>query len=96
MSSGTPVLVLCNNASAPDGYSGDGDAIVLNYLDSAGDLAKVIIGLPNFVRDVYHLPDRTLDLLEIAAYVYCADRMKVADRKMPWNTMPGQDRSTSW
>ena len=76
MSSGTPVLVLCNNASAPDGYSGDGDAIVLNYLDSAGDLAKVKIGLPNFVRDVYHLPDRTLDLLEIAAYVYCADRMK--------------------
>ena len=33
------------------------------------------LGLPNFVRDVYHLPDRTLDLLELAAHVYCADRM---------------------
>ena len=24
---------------------------------------------------MYHLRDRTLDLLELAAYVYCADRM---------------------
>ena len=76
MSSDTPVLVLCNNASAPDEYPRDRDAIVLNYLENAGDLAKVKIGLPNFVRNVYHLPDRILDLLELAAYVYCADRMK--------------------
>ncbi|MDE0230814.1 MAG: hypothetical protein OXI56_04730 [bacterium] len=38
--------------------------------------ANVRIGLPNFVRDVYYLPDRALDLLELAAFVYCADRMK--------------------
>ena len=36
--------------------------------------ANVRIDLPNFIRDVYHLPNRILDLLELAAYVYCADR----------------------
>ena len=76
MSSDTPVLVLCNRASVPDENSSDRGAIVLDYMDRAGDLANVKIGLPNFVRDVYHLPDRTLDLLELAAYVYCADRMR--------------------
>ena len=76
MNSDTPVLVLCNNASAPDENSCDRDAIVLDHMDRAGDLANVKVGLQNFVRDVYHLPDRTLDLLELAAYVYCADRMR--------------------
>ena len=75
MGSDTPVLVLCNRASPPDESSSDQGAIVLDYRDVEGVLANVKLGLPNFVRDVYHLPDRTLDLLELAAYVYCADRM---------------------
>ena len=76
MSSDAPVFVLCNKAAMPDENSSERAPIVLNYMDSAGELANVKIGLPNFIRDVYHLPDRTLDLLELAAYVYCADRMR--------------------
>ena len=75
MSSDTAVLVLCNGASPPDENFNDKHVIALDYLDGKGVLANVKLGLPNFVRDVYHLPDRTLDLLELAAYVYCADRM---------------------
>ena len=89
MGSDTPVLVLCNRASPPDESSSDQGAIVLDYRDGEGVLANVKLGLPNFVRDVYHLPDRTLDLLEVAAYVYCADRMssrgsKVAVEYQAW------------
>ena len=76
MGSETPVLVLCNGSFPPDENSSGQGAIVLDYLDSEDGLANVKIGLPSFVRDVYHLPDRTLDLLELAAYVYCADRMR--------------------
>ena len=75
MGSDTPVLVLCNRASPPGENSSDQGVIVLDYLDRECVLTNVKLGLPNFVRDVYHLPDRTLDLLELAAYVYCADRM---------------------
>ena len=74
MSSDTPVLVLCNGAPPPNENSGEKRAIVLDYLDREHDLPNMKLGLPNFVRDVYHLPDRTLDLLELAAYIYCADR----------------------
>ena len=89
MGSDPPVLVLCNRASPPDESSSDQSALVLDYQDREGVLANVKLGLPNFVRDVYHLPDRTLDLLELAAYVYCADRMssrgpKVAVEYQAW------------
>ena len=82
MSSDTPVLVLCNGASPPDGSSSDQGALVLDYRDREDGLVNVKLGLPNFVRDVYHLPDRTLDLLELAAYVYCADRMSSRGSKV--------------
>ena len=46
-------------------------------------LAAQISNLPCliFVRDVSHLPSRILDLLEIAAYVFCADRLASRGRK---------------
>ena len=81
MGSDTPVLVLCNGASPPADNASDQEAKVLDYLDREGGLANIRLGLPNFVRDVYHLPDRTLDLLELAAYVYCADRMSTRGPK---------------
>ena len=89
MGSDTPVLVLCNGASSPDESSGNQGAIVLDYRDGGDGVVNVKLGLPNFVRGVYHLPDRTLDLLELAAYVYCADRMssrgpKVAVEYQAW------------
>ncbi|MBN1560454.1 7-cyano-7-deazaguanine synthase [candidate division KSB1 bacterium] len=30
--------------------------------------------LPEFIKSVFHLPNRIQDLLEIAAYIFCADR----------------------
>ena len=44
-------------------------------LDYRGDKQpNVRIELPSFVEQLLHVPPRLLDLLEIAAYVYCADR----------------------
>lgn len=75
MSDGTPVTVLCNGAQNPERQASSTHSLDLNYLQKAGVKPIVRIGLPDFIRDVYHLPDRVLDLLEIAAYVYCADRL---------------------
>lgn len=36
---------------------------------------RVRLALPDFVRTVFHIPARLLDLLEIAAYVFAADRL---------------------
>ena len=73
MSSAAQHTILCNGADLPE----------------QGQLAKVLcleyrvthtnrnikLLLPDFVRDVFHLPDRVLDLLEIAGYIYSADRL---------------------
>src|SRR5437667_1300471 len=62
--------LLCNgaNSTVPAG------AKILR-LDYAADRdPNVRIALPGFVRQLLHIPPRLLDLLEIAAYVYCADR----------------------
>ena len=41
-----------------------------------GDLsANITIGYAKFVKDADELPHRILDLLQIAAYVFCGDRM---------------------
>lgn len=63
--------VLCNGAKVttlPD----DGSALRLDY--RLGNSPNVRIGLPSFVDQLTHIPPRLLDLLELAAYVYCADR----------------------
>jgi 7-cyano-7-deazaguanine synthase in queuosine biosynthesis len=47
--------------------------LVLDYQnDSPG--RKLCLSLPPFVQNVYHLPHRILDLLELAAYIYAVDR----------------------
>ena len=48
--------------------------LVLEYRESFAS-RNVNLGLPNFVREVFYLLPRIRDLLEIAAYVYCADRL---------------------
>ena len=70
-----PSLILCNAASLPGAHPGDQRTIVLNYLNTPASASNVRIGLPRFVQAINYLPDRTLDLLELAAYAYCADRM---------------------
>ena len=62
---------LCNGA-VPSGGVRQSRSTVLDYRLEDG---RVYIGLPDFVANVFHLPDRCLDLLEIAAYVFAADRL---------------------
>ncbi len=54
--------------------------VILNYLGDQEE-ANVRVGLPSFVANVSHLPGRVLDLLEIAAYVFAADRKIDRGRK---------------
>ncbi len=77
MNASTPVTVLCNGADGSERETGSASSSILdlNYLEHAGVKPVVHISLPDFIRNVYHLPDRILDLLELAAYVYCADRL---------------------
>ena len=71
---GACAVYLCNGATLPDGVD-PSECTVLDYRPSGGELPVVRLGLPDFVRSVLHLPDRHLDLLEIAAYVFAADRL---------------------
>ena len=76
MSTDAPVLVLCNDASnSKEAAFTESKILRLDYRDQDRLSSNVSIGLPNFVLNVNYLPDRLLDLLELAAYVYCADRM---------------------
>ena len=68
------VTILCNGARFPVGLTHSGLVHSLEYRTWTSIPANIRIELPDFVRNVFHLPDRFLDLLEIAAYVYCADR----------------------
>jgi hypothetical protein len=78
--------LLCNGADAviPDRAK----SLRLDY--RADKQRNVHIALPGFVRQLLHIPPRLLDLLEIAAYVYCADRWsyrgaKAAVEYHAWN-----------
>lgn len=64
-----PVVVACNNPPIDP-------TIVHLFLDYQSDLParNLSLRLPQFVQNVYHLPDRVLDLVEIAAYLYASDR----------------------
>lgn len=66
-------IVLCNGAQMPPDIEGDARVVELEYLP--GHPKRLInLQLPKFIDAIYHLPDRILDLLEIAAYVFAADR----------------------
>ena len=71
---GEVATFLCNEATPPDG-SRQSDYTVLDYRPSDSERPTVRLGLPDFVRSVNYLPDRHLDLLEMAAYVFAADRL---------------------
>lgn len=63
-------LVLANGATGPPDTT---RALRFHYIDGQPG-QRLRIGLPRFVQNVYHLPHRVLDLLEIASYVFAADR----------------------
>lgn len=61
--------VSCSGA----GVAGLENPLVLDYRPNS-KRRNVRLDLPRFVQDLYHIPERTLDLLEVAAYIYAADR----------------------
>jgi hypothetical protein len=61
------VVFCCNGAPARRA------ATILEYRPGAQH-RNIVAGLPRFVQDVYHVSPRTLDLLEIATYVFSGDR----------------------
>jgi len=63
-------LFLCNGAACKKK-----GALVLDYRDVAKERI-VKLCLPRFVDQFNHLPERILDLLEMAAYVFAADRSR--------------------
>lgn len=75
---GHPVkFVLCNRAYSRSSKGNDAkqNVLKLEYLRGKGNTRNVNLDLPNFIRRILYLPDRVLDLLEIAAYVFAADRL---------------------
>ena len=75
---GDPVkFVLCNGADCVDIQDNDPkqNILRLNYLVDKDNPRNVNLDLPNFIRRVFHLQDKVLDLLEIAAYIFAADRL---------------------
>ena len=67
-------IFLCNGARPSDGLE-PADYTVLDYRASGSEPPIVRLSLPDFVRSINYLPPRLLDLLEIAAYVFAADRL---------------------
>ena len=63
-------IILANGAKSPADCE---RPLRLDYRGSTSE-RNVRITLPQFVQDVYHVSDRVLDLLEIASYVFAADR----------------------
>lgn len=74
--------VLCNGARLPKYHKGVVTAkpLILEYRASASR-QNINLSLPNFVRGLSHLPDRVLDLLELATYIFAADRLVSRGRK---------------
>ena len=73
MSEQSTHTILCNGASLGRRRKKDDDILSLDYNPAKAD-RNVKIKLPDFVHSVNHLQDRIKDLLEIASYVYAADR----------------------
>lgn len=67
---------MCSDAPLPKeiGKGGDSSILQLSY-DPSSRSSNVNIGLPHFTEALsVHIPDRIKDLLEIAGYIYAADR----------------------
>ncbi len=73
MTAPTHFFFLCNGAQSPSGMPDEAKVTSLSYFqDDPNHLVN--LQLRRFVDAVYHLPDRLLDLLEITAYIFAADR----------------------
>lgn len=71
--SSTPVKVFCGELCETN--IRDGNTINLLSTDISEISSNVMFGFDNFVKNPEALPSRILDLLQIASYIYCADRL---------------------
>lgn len=69
-------IVLCNDAELPHnlGQLAMAKPLKLDYRPTYPS-RNIKLKLPDFVRDVFYLTPRVLDLLEIAGYIFAADRL---------------------
>lgn len=76
MSKQTPVItqVFCGELCKSNKC--DSSTINLLHRDMNHITANITIGFDKFVLDPEALPPRIIDLLQLAAYVFCADRMR--------------------
>ncbi|MCY4553967.1 MAG: TIR domain-containing protein [Candidatus Poribacteria bacterium] len=75
-----PRIILCNGADLPQQWA-QYEPLVLEYRELTDGISNVKLALPDFISSVSYLPPRILDLLEIAAYVFCADRLILRGNK---------------
>lgn len=80
MKENLPRIILCNGAELPRQLERT-NYLTLEYQNKTDKTQNIKLALPDFVRNVYFLPDRILDLLEIASYVYCSDRLNYRGKK---------------
>jgi len=70
------IVLLCNGAVEPKKKRGYTPIVKsLDYRSNTEADQKIRIRIPLLLKSVAHLPPRLLDLLEIASYVYSADRL---------------------
>ena len=69
-----PVKVFCNGVPESKSRKRKCKKISLEYRPNQQKKKNIQLLLSDFIISVFHLPDRLQDLLEIAAYVFCADR----------------------
>jgi 7-cyano-7-deazaguanine synthase in queuosine biosynthesis len=66
----SPTIEVCCHGAGAEGHK---KPLRLEYRPDSAK-RNVRLSLPRFVKDLLHIPPRTLDLLELAAYIYAADR----------------------
>lgn len=77
MNNNSPYIILCGGSNLPHKYKDTKSSHLLKLTyDPNSSEQNISIELPHFVKSVNcHIPDRIKDLLEIAGYVYAADRL---------------------
>ncbi|MDN5301095.1 MAG: hypothetical protein PWQ60_609 [Thermoanaerobacteraceae bacterium] len=69
----SPNIIICSNVH-PSKINPNGKVIRLSYFDNEKEKGNVRIALSRFIKNPDELPERIVDLLEIASYVFSADR----------------------
>ena len=75
MSQQTPDVIRVNCGELCTSRDCTASEINLLHRDNGDITPNITIGYAKFVKDADELPERILDLLQIAAYVFCGDRM---------------------